>query len=216
MPSTATHGDYCRRKLHLLIFYHNYLFPSRGTSAALHEDSASSRVTPKLRRTSAALPGGPSLRDGPCEAESEGIPLPYSTPRHLLQYVTWRANANGMMKLQRFTKRLRYRCGLCFANFNRPFQTRRDRTSLRPKATPATSMETRLPAASLPDCAAAGMPCESAYQRTYGLACRRVAARAAHLLALHVREQLAPAGRADSVGMGPPYSWSHRPLRLLR
>ena len=89
-----------------------------------HGDAASSRVTPTLPRTSAALPGGPSLRDGPCKAESEGIPLPYSTPRHLLQYVTWRAKANGMMKLRRFTKRLRYRCGRCFANFNHPFQTR--------------------------------------------------------------------------------------------
>ena len=126
--------------------------PSRGTSAALRGDAASSRVTPKLRRTSAALPGGPSLRDEPCKAESEGIPLPYSTPRHLLQYVTGRAKANGIMQLRRFTKRLRYRCGLCFANFNRPFQTRRDRTSLRPRATPAPSMETRLPAASLPSC----------------------------------------------------------------
>ena len=92
-----------------------------------HGDAASSRVTPKLRRTSAALPGGPLLRNGPCEAESEGIPLPYSTPRHLLQYVTGRAAANGITKLRRFTKRLRYRCGRCFANFNHPFQTRDDR-----------------------------------------------------------------------------------------
>ena len=124
---------------HLL---HPYYTISRGTSAALLADAASSRVTPKLRRTSAALPGGPLLRNGPCEAESEGIPLPYSTPRHLSQYVTWRANANGMMKLRRFTKRLRYRCGRCFANFNRSHPTRRG----------VLSMETRLPAASLSSC----------------------------------------------------------------
>ena len=92
-----------------------------------HGDAASSRVTPTLPRTSAALPGGPSLRDGPCKAESEGIPLPYSTPRHLLQYVTWRAKANGIMKLRRFAKRLRYRCGLCFAHLNHPFPTREGR-----------------------------------------------------------------------------------------
>jgi len=34
------------------------------------------------------------------------------------------ATANGTMKLRRFTKRLRYRCGRCFANFNRPHPTR--------------------------------------------------------------------------------------------
>ena len=89
-----------------------------------HGDAASSRITPKLRRTSAALPGGPLLRNGPCKAESEGIPLPYSTPRHLLQYVTWRAKASIIMKLRRLTKRLRYRCGRCFANFNHPSPTR--------------------------------------------------------------------------------------------
>ncbi len=50
-----------------------------------------------------------------------------SLGRHLLQYVTWRAKANGIIKLRRFTKRLRYRCGRCFANFNHPFQTRDDR-----------------------------------------------------------------------------------------
>jgi hypothetical protein len=75
-----------------------------------------------------------------------------SLDRHLLQYVTGRAKASIIMKLRRFTKRLRYRCGRCFANFNRSHPTRRDRTSLRPRAKPAPSMETRLPAASLPNC----------------------------------------------------------------
>ena len=46
-----------------------------------------------------------------------------SLGRHLLQYVTGRAKASIMMKLRRFTKRLRYRCGLCFANFNHPLPT---------------------------------------------------------------------------------------------
>ena len=48
-----------------------------------------------------------------------------SLSRHLLQYVTGRAKASIIMKLRRFTKRLRYRCGRCFANFNRPHPTRR-------------------------------------------------------------------------------------------
>ena len=65
-----------------------------------------------------------------------------SLNRHLLQYVTGRAKASIMMKLRRFTKRLRYRCGRCFANFNRSHPTRRG----------VLSMETRLPAASLPSC----------------------------------------------------------------
>ena len=50
-----------------------------------------------------------------------------SVGRHLLQYVTRRATANSMMKLRRFTKRLRYRCGRCFANFNHPFPAQEDR-----------------------------------------------------------------------------------------
>ncbi len=50
-----------------------------------------------------------------------------SLGRHLLQYVTGRAKASIIIKLRRFTKRLRYRCGRCFANFNHPFQTRDDR-----------------------------------------------------------------------------------------
>ena len=48
-----------------------------------------------------------------------------SLSRHLLQYVTGRAKASIIMKLRRFTKRLRYRCGRCFANFNRSHPTRR-------------------------------------------------------------------------------------------
>ena len=47
------------------------------------------------------------------------------SPRHLLQYVTGRAKANGIMKLRRFAKRLRYRCGLCFARLNHPNPTLR-------------------------------------------------------------------------------------------
>ena len=50
-----------------------------------------------------------------------------SLRRHLLQYVTGRATANSMMKLRRFTKRLRYRCGRCFANLNHPHPTREGR-----------------------------------------------------------------------------------------
>ena len=50
-----------------------------------------------------------------------------SLGRHLLQYVTGIAAINSMMKLRRFTKRLRYRCGLCFANFNHPLPTQAGR-----------------------------------------------------------------------------------------
>ena len=48
-----------------------------------------------------------------------------SLRRHLLQYVTGRATANSTMKLRRFTKRLRYRCGRCFARLNHPNPTLR-------------------------------------------------------------------------------------------
>ena len=48
-----------------------------------------------------------------------------SLRRHLLQYVTGRATVNSRMKLRRFTKRLRYRCGLCFARLNHPNPTLR-------------------------------------------------------------------------------------------
>ena len=48
-----------------------------------------------------------------------------SVSYHLLQYVTGRAAANGIMKLRRFAKRLRYRCGMSFALLNRPHPTRR-------------------------------------------------------------------------------------------
>ena len=52
-----------------------------------------------------------------------------------------RATVNSRMKLRRFTKRLRYRCGRCFARLNHPNPTLRG----------GLSMETRLPAASSPD-----------------------------------------------------------------
>ena len=48
-----------------------------------------------------------------------------SLGRHLLQYVTWRAKASIIMKLRRLAKRLRYRCGRCFALLNHPHPTRR-------------------------------------------------------------------------------------------
>ncbi len=50
-----------------------------------------------------------------------------SLSRHLLQYVIGRAAANGIMKLRRFAKRLRYRCGLCLAHLNRTCPTREGR-----------------------------------------------------------------------------------------
>ena len=60
-PRCVCHAQNCREMFHLL---HPYYTISRGTSAAPYGDAASSRVTPRLRRTSAALPGGASLRDG--------------------------------------------------------------------------------------------------------------------------------------------------------
>ncbi len=53
-----------------------------------------------------------------------------SLSRHLLKYVTRRATANSIMKLRRFIKRLRYRCGMRFARFNRKCPTKYVRACL--------------------------------------------------------------------------------------
>ena len=80
------------------------------------------------------------------------------------------SNSKQHNKLRRFTKRLRYRCGMSFALLNRPHPTRRDRTSLRPRATPVPSMETRLPAASnLPRCPSGSV----APRRTFTILARK-------------------------------------------
>lgn len=73
------------------------------------------------------------VRTDAVELTTQSTPLSRQTIRRVcphylsLQYVTGRAKASIMMKLRRFTKRLRYRCGLCFANFNHPLPTRAGR-----------------------------------------------------------------------------------------
>ena len=81
-------------------------------------------------RRDAASPWFIHLASHPKETHRPGASRRRGETPHLLELsliaICDRAStANIIMKLRRFAKRLRYRCGRCFARLNRPHPTRR-------------------------------------------------------------------------------------------